>query len=88
MCGDSCTNPSDDVHVSVFLHGLRMDFAACVTAAMTFAREWRHAHYPDAVEVLPNGAEGLPRLPCERLYCEGLSRHHGRTADGPISGDG
>ncbi len=70
MCGDPCTNPSDDVHVSVFLHGLRMDFAACVTAAVTFAREWRHAHYPDAVEILPDGAEGLPRLPCERLYCE------------------
>lgn len=74
MCGDSCTNPSDDVHVSVFLHGLRMDFAACVTAAMTFAREWRHAHYPDAIEVLPDGAEGLSRLPCERLYCERASR--------------
>lgn len=47
-----------------------MDFAACATAAMTFAREWRHTHYPDAVEILPDGAHGLPRLPCERLYCD------------------
>ncbi len=71
MCGDSSANPSrTDVHVSVFLHGLRLDFAACVTAAMTFAREWRNMHYPDAVEIFVDGAEGLPRLPCERLYCE------------------
>ncbi|MFD8244194.1 hypothetical protein [Nocardia sp. NPDC059691] len=56
--------------MSVFLHGLRMDFAACATAAMTFAREWRHTHYPDAVEILPDGAHGFPRLPCERLYCD------------------
>lgn len=71
MSGDSSPDPSGpDVRLSVFWHGLRLEFAACCTAAMTFAQEWRRVHYPDAVEILPDGAEGLPRLPCERLYME------------------
>ncbi|MEU7630095.1 hypothetical protein AB0C34_08935 [Nocardia sp. NPDC049220] len=59
-----------DVHLSVFLHGARFDFAACITAAVTFLREHRERHYADAVDVLPGRAEGLPRLPNERLYLE------------------
>ncbi len=59
-----------DVHLSVFLHGARFDFAACLTAAVLFVQEHRKRHYVDAVHVLPDSAEGWPRLPCERLYIE------------------
>ncbi|WP_067474041.1 hypothetical protein [Nocardia amamiensis] len=62
--------PNDpDVHLSVFLHGVRLDFAACLTAALVFVQEHRERHYVDAVEVLPD-ADGWPRLPNERLYLE------------------
>ncbi|MBF6223873.1 hypothetical protein IU470_28825 [Nocardia abscessus] len=34
--------PDDpDVHLSVFLHGARFDFAACLTAALVFVHEHR-----------------------------------------------
>ncbi|MBF6300933.1 hypothetical protein IU459_25800 [Nocardia amamiensis] len=59
-----------DVRLSVFWHGLHLEFAACTTAAHAFVKEWRSAHYGDAVEVFPDGAEVLPRLPCERLYLD------------------
>ncbi|WP_157129173.1 hypothetical protein [Nocardia amamiensis] len=59
-----------DVRLSVFWHGLHVEFAACTTAAHGFVKEWSAAHYGDAVEVFPDGTEGLPRLPCERLYLE------------------
>ncbi|MET8777410.1 hypothetical protein ABZV58_20600 [Nocardia sp. NPDC004654] len=58
-----------DVHLSVFLHGVRMDFAACLTAALVFVSEHRSRHYFDAVTVDPC-AEGYPRLPNERLYLQ------------------
>ncbi|MEV6388793.1 hypothetical protein SAMN04244553_2584 [Nocardia amikacinitolerans] len=58
-----------DVHLSVFLHGVRMDFAACLTAALVFVAEHRDRHYLDAVTVDTNAA-GHPRLPNERLYLE------------------
>jgi hypothetical protein len=57
-----------DVHLSVFLHGVRMDFAACLTAALTFIEEHRARHYVDAVNVLPGDTTGLQRLPNERLF--------------------
>ncbi|WP_062983448.1 hypothetical protein [Nocardia anaemiae] len=61
--------PSDpDVHLSVFLHGVRFDFAVCLTAALIFVEDWRDHHYPDAVTVIPGPTHGLPRLPNERLY--------------------
>lgn len=59
-----------DVHLSVFVHGVRMDFAACLTAALTFIEEHRMRHYVDAVNVLPGDSSGFPRLPNERLYLE------------------
>ncbi|MGK8485442.1 hypothetical protein [Nocardia asiatica] len=59
-----------DVHLSVYLHDLRMDFAACLTAALVFVQEWNALHRPDAVTVLPGDPTGLPRLPNERLYLE------------------
>ncbi|ONM47628.1 hypothetical protein B0T44_00835 [Nocardia donostiensis] len=57
-----------DVHLSVFLHGIRFDFAACLTAALLFVQEWR-AHSGE-ISVLPGRAQELSRLPCERLYLE------------------
>jgi hypothetical protein len=54
----------------VYLHDQRMDFAACLTAALVFVQEWNAHHRPDAVTVLPGDPTGLPRLPCERLYLE------------------
>ncbi|MFI6776674.1 hypothetical protein [Nocardia sp. NPDC050412] len=63
--------PGDpDVHLSVFLHGARFDFAVCLTAALVFLDDWRDHHYPDAVTVIPGSTCGLPRLPNERLYLE------------------
>ncbi|WP_454194128.1 hypothetical protein [Nocardia sp. Marseille-Q1738] len=59
-----------DMHLSVFLHGARFDFAACRTAALRFLRDHQARHYADAVHVIPGDATGLPRLPCERLFLE------------------
>jgi hypothetical protein len=59
-----------DVHLSVWLHGMRLDFAASAPAARVFMREHRKRHYVDAVTVIPGSAAGLPRLPNERLYLE------------------
>lgn len=58
------------MHLSVFWHGLRMDFVACVSAACLFVQEWRARQWHDAVEVSMDDTEGYPRLPCERLYLE------------------
>ncbi|MFE7798692.1 hypothetical protein [Nocardia sp. NPDC057440] len=58
------------MHLSVHLHDVRMDFAACLTAALLFVQDFRARHYPDAVQVLPGDTAGLPRLPNERLYLE------------------
>jgi hypothetical protein len=57
-----------DVHLSVFVHGVRMDFAACLTAALLFVKEHQERHYMDAVAVIPGDTTGLQRLPNERLY--------------------
>lgn len=59
-----------DVHLSVFLHGLWLDFTACLTAALLFVQDFRAHHHPDAVHVIPGDSTGLPRLPNERLYLE------------------
>ncbi len=59
-----------DVRLSVFLHGARFDFAACLTAALLFFQDHQARHYADAVEVLPGDTANLPRLPCERLFLE------------------
>lgn len=61
--------PSDpDVHLSVFLHGVRLDYAACLTAALVFIQEHQSRHYTDAVAVRLGHTKGLQRLPNERLY--------------------
>ncbi|MFD0364045.1 hypothetical protein ACFQZZ_21580 [Nocardia sp. GCM10030253] len=63
-----------DVHLSVFLHGARFDFAACLPAclpaALLFVEEHQERHYMDAVDVIPGDTAGLPRLPNERLFLE------------------
>ncbi|WP_330250499.1 hypothetical protein OG874_30280 [Nocardia sp. NBC_00565] len=58
------------MHLSVFVHGVRMDYAACLTAALVFVSEHRARHYLDAVNMLPGDTTGLRRLPNERLYLE------------------
>ncbi len=71
MSANVSPRPGDpDVHLSVFLHGARFDFAACRTAALEFVRDHRKRHYSDAVNVIPGDARGLPRLPNERLYLD------------------
>lgn len=68
MSGTISPRPDErDVHLSVFLHGARFDFTACLTAAMEFVHEHRTQHYMDAVSVTEETGQ-WPRLPCERLY--------------------
>jgi hypothetical protein len=59
-----------DVHLSVFLHGVRLDYVACLTAALIFTREHRRRHYPDAVSIDLGDTSRFPRLPCERLFLD------------------
>jgi|GEM_PF-2743492 len=59
-----------DVHLSVQLRDVRVDFAACLTAALLFIQDFRAHRFPDAVHVIPGDAAGLPRLPNERLFLE------------------
>lgn len=59
-----------DVRLSVFVHGVRMDFAACMTAALCFMEEHRSRHYVDAVNVIPATRAGWGGLPNERLFLE------------------
>ncbi|MET8871196.1 hypothetical protein [Nocardia sp. NPDC004604] len=58
------------MHLSVFLHGARFDFAACLTAALTYMQEHQSRHHADAVTMDLGDASGYPRLPNERLYLE------------------
>ncbi len=67
---DSPLPDEPDVHLSVFLHGVRFDFAACLTAALSFIHDHRTRHRADAVNVMPGETTGLPRLPCERLFLD------------------
>lgn len=55
----------EDVHLRVEFNDLRIDFIACLTAALLFVQV-----YPDAVSVIPDKATGLRRLPNECLYLE------------------
>ncbi|NKX86628.1 hypothetical protein [Nocardia coubleae] len=51
------------------MSSVRMEFAACVTAALVFVCDVA-AHRPGAVAVYPGRCTGLPRLPNERLYLQ------------------
>lgn len=68
MTGCSPRPDEPDVHLSIHLHGLRLDYAACRTAATLFLREWQVYHHQDAATIIPGRPAGLPRLPNERLY--------------------
>jgi hypothetical protein len=57
-----------DLRLSIFLHGRRFEYIACLTAAHRFILEWRSRYHPDAVAVISNGTSDAPRLPCESLY--------------------
>lgn len=57
-----------DLHLS-FLHGARLDFVACRTAALRFIAEW-NVRQQETITVFPGSPLGLTRLPCERLYLE------------------
>ncbi|WP_280456669.1 hypothetical protein [Nocardia carnea] len=57
-----------DVHLIVFLHGLRLDYRAHPTAARLFLQEWTTHHGTYTAALLPDTPHGFPRLPCERLY--------------------
>lgn len=56
-----------DVRLSVLISGVRMDFVACLTAALVFVCDVA-AHRPGTVAVHTGHCTGLPRLPHERLY--------------------
>jgi hypothetical protein len=56
---DASPRPEEpDVHLSVFLHGARLDF------------DHQARHHADAMNVIPGDTTGLRRLPCERLFLE------------------
>lgn len=57
-----------DIHVRVFLHGVRLDYVACLTAALIFTHEHQRRHYADAVTIDLGDTSRYPRLPCERLF--------------------
>ncbi|MEV0106242.1 hypothetical protein AB0H42_07855 [Nocardia sp. NPDC050799] len=59
-----------DVHLTVFLHGLRLDYRAHPTAAERFLEEWTAHHGIHTAAVLREDPADLPRLPCERLYLD------------------
>jgi hypothetical protein len=69
MGGKDSPSPGEwDVHLSVLLHGVRLDFAGCVSAALAFIQD--AAQWCDAVSVIADDPRGLPRLPSERLYLD------------------
>lgn len=50
---------------------MRVDFAACLTAAMVFVQVWAaREHHFGTLTVHHGNTAGLPRLPTERLYIE------------------
>lgn len=64
-----------DICVQVSLRGIRMEFAACATAARTFIQESRTTDHYDSVRASASDTAGLPRLPCEQLYLGPVARH-------------
>ncbi|MEU1959657.1 hypothetical protein [Nocardia sp. NPDC019304] len=59
-----------DVHLSIYLNDVRLDFAACLTAALLFVQDFHAHHHPNAIHVISDDPRHLPRLPNERLYLE------------------
>lgn len=72
MSTDSRRSPrpdEPDVRLSVLMSSVRMEFAACVTAALVFVCDVG-VHRPGTVAVYLGRCTGLPRLPNERLYLQ------------------
>lgn len=65
-----CPSPlpdEPDIHLTVQFSTVRMDFAACLTAALVFVQDVA-ARRPCTVAVNSGHCVGLARLPNERLY--------------------
>ncbi|TCJ96487.1 hypothetical protein [Nocardia alba] len=58
-----------DIHLAIQFPSVRMEFAACLTAALVFVCDVA-ARRPGTVAVYPSHCTGLPRLPNERLYLQ------------------
>lgn len=56
-----------DIRLIVQFATVRVEFAACLTAALVFVQEVG-ARRPCTVAVVSGICTGLPRLPTERLY--------------------
>lgn len=67
--GQSPCPDEPDIRLSVWISSVRMDFAACLTAALVFVCDVA-THRPGTVTVHPGRCIGLPRLPNERLYLQ------------------
>lgn len=64
------SSSSPDIHLTVFLHGLRLDYRAHPAAAHLFLQEWTVQHGAYTAAILSGNPLDLPRLPCERLYLD------------------
>ncbi len=60
-----------DVYLTVFLHGLWLEYRAHPAAAHLFLNEWIARYGAHTVALSSGNPAGLPRLPCERLYLDG-----------------
>ncbi|WP_433680530.1 hypothetical protein [Nocardia sp. CA-119907] len=61
--------PESEVHLGVHLGDHVFDYRAAASAARNFIKDWRRMHW-EAIDVLCDSIEGLPRLPCERLFVQ------------------
>lgn len=75
MSVDPTSRLDADVHLTVFLHGLRLAYRARPAAARLFLQEWTAHHGSHSAAILPENPDQLPRLPCERLYLECRDLH-------------
>ncbi len=57
-----------DVHLSIRLGGIPLDYVACMTAALIFVQEHAERRYVDAVSVDTDCLPRFTRPPNERLY--------------------
>ncbi|MBW0272528.1 hypothetical protein ATM97_20320 [Nocardia sp. MH4] len=65
--GGSPRPEEPDVHLTIQFPSVRMDFAACLTAALVFVQDIA-ARRPCTIAVDSGHCAGLPRLPNERLF--------------------
>lgn len=64
--GSPCPD-EPDIHLTVQLSCVRMDFVACLTTALVFCCDVA-THRTCSIAVDSRHCPGLPRLPNERLY--------------------